>query len=298
MLLVGLSALFGVAAPATASDLSSSIISSRTAPLALTRCSVDSQYINGYHTSVNVYNRSTRGMIDFTIEYRFYDRENVQIGSTIHGSRSYFSPNGVTEPGDTATVPIGIGVDLAEPPEAVSRVTCRLYSAAFTGRSSWRYGQVWHGGPLSNPPSATTSQSSQHNVPGRSAIAGPKSWTFDVAEGWNDKTQVGLFVHDTIVIHGGDADATVRPENFHLRMDLSNGSKKSYSALNQQAPQYTKYGALAGGNTLAFQVDPQQDLGKLGTLIVPAHGTVRVTLTFFVNDSVENASANREITLI
>ena len=52
-----------------------------------------------------------------------------------------------------------------------------------------------------------------------------------------------------------------------------------------------------GNNIMVYEVAPQEDLGALGTIVVPAHGTVRTTVTFITNDALANPADNRAVTV-
>lgn len=120
---------------------------------------------------------------------------------------------------------------------------------------------------------------------------------FDVEGAWNDVVRDGMFVHDALVVHGGDIDVTIRPSDFVLTMALANGAQKTYSGMTAGAPTYQRYNALTKDYATAYQIDPKTDLGRLGSVIVRAHADVSVTVTFAVPDQVADASANRQVGL-
>jgi hypothetical protein len=80
-------------------------------------------------------------------------------------------------------------------------------------------------------------------------------------------------------------------------MHLANGASKEYTALPTSAPTYQKLNPLGSQTTTAYEVDPKVDLGGLGSIIVPAGGTVQVVATFLVPDVVANANDNRQVGL-
>lgn len=80
-------------------------------------------------------------------------------------------------------------------------------------------------------------------------------------------------------------------------MSLANGAKKLYPALAGGAPTYQKYNVITKECKTVYQIELKTDLGQLGTLIVPAHIDINVTVTFAVSDQVADASANRQVGL-
>jgi len=122
--------------------------------------------------------------------------------------------------------------------------------------------------------------------------------TFTVTNAWNDTVNGTLFVHDAIAITGGADDVTVQPGDFALTMQLANGAKKSYGSMTEAAPTYQKLSALSPNNlTTAYEVDPKDDLGSIGPITVPAHGSVHVIITFQVPDTVAAPTDNRAVSL-
>ena len=110
--------------------------------------------------------------------------------------------------------------------------------------------------------------------------------------------QGALFVHAALDIQGGSTDANLTPNMLMLTMQLSNGAKKSYGAMTQAAPTYQKLNPLGQTTQTAYEVDPKDDLGAIGSIIVPAHGTVHVIATFFVGtDVVADPTSNRQVAL-
>lgn len=72
---------------------------------------------------------------------------------------------------------------------------------------------------------------------------------------------------------------------------------KSYTAVSRAAPTYQKLNAVTGATMTAYEVDPKDDLGRLGEIIIPAHGTVNVVATFWVQESVADPTDNKNVTL-
>jgi hypothetical protein len=288
----------GAWSPATADDIATSTIAQAGAPATITRCFVT--YAYGFQSSFNLYNRTSHSLIDASIEYRFYDRDNTQIGRTAYT----YTPGETISPQDTGTFNNNsIYVSLQEPVSAVSRVTCRLSGAHFTGRLAWKSGSPWQGGALSpNPKSEAARDDAPLGGTGqaaatRSAHRTTTGFKFDVEKAWNDVVRDGIFVHDALIVHGGDNGVTVRPSDFVLTMALANGAQKTYPGMTTAAPTYQKYNPLTKDYTTAYQIDPKTDLGRLGSIIVPAHSDVSVTVTFTVSDQIADASANRQVGL-
>ncbi len=135
---------------------------------------------------------------------------------------------------------------------------------------------------------ATTQSDAAQSALQIAATSGAPQITATVSNAWNDTKDQVLYVHDTVTLQGGESDARLTPGNFTLTMTLAGGAKKTYSAMTTPAPSYTKTNALgvaaAGyGPTLQPMVDAQTDLGALGSIVVPAHGTASVTVTFAVD---------------
>jgi hypothetical protein len=89
------------------------------------------------------------------------------------------------------------------------------------------------------------------------------------------------------------ADSTVTPSDFTLTMMLADGTGRTYAGMTQAAPTYQKINPLGNQLITAYEVDPQTDLGRMGSVAVPAHGTISVTVTFMVPDAVANPNDNR-----
>jgi hypothetical protein len=128
------------------------------------------------------------------------------------------------------------------------------------------------------------------------AAATPKI-TIAVTNSWTDTVNGTLFIHDAISITGGNADVQLRATDLALSMTLAGGAKKSYLGLGIPAPQYSKISALSSQPVAAYEVDPSQDLGRLGAITVPAHGNVATTVTFLITDPVQSANDNRAVTV-
>jgi len=123
-------------------------------------------------------------------------------------------------------------------------------------------------------------------------------FTFAVTNAWNDAVNGVLFVHDAIAITGGESDVMLQPDDFLISMHLANGAIKKYPSMTQHAPTYQKYNPADIQNPLTVpEVDVKEDLGSIGPMTIPAHGSVRIVVTFQVVDSVENPQDNRSVSL-
>ncbi len=122
-----------------------------------------------------------------------------------------------------------------------------------------------------------------------------------VSESWNDTVNGVLYVHNTVVVQASSKDAVIQPVDFRLTLKLENGVDKTYTALNQPGPTYKKVNLdlTPDGSTTndVPEVQPQSDLGALGSVHVPAGGSVTTTVTFLVSDQVLNSKNNRAVTL-
>ena len=116
-----------------------------------------------------------------------------------------------------------------------------------------------------------------------------------VSNTWNDSVNGKLIVHVAIDVQGGDADAQVQPRNLMLTMASADGAKKAYRALTQTAP----ISPLGNQTQTAYEADPKDDIGGLGSVIVPAHGTAHIVATFLLGGGVlANPSDNRQVSVL
>jgi hypothetical protein len=133
-------------------------------------------------------------------------------------------------------------------------------------------------------------------APAAPAAPPPPALGLTVTNAWNDTVNGVLFVHDAVVISGGDQDVALKPDDFAISMRLANGAIKQYASLTDAAPTYQKYNAMASGYiSTAYEVDPKEDLGAIGPMTVPAHGSVRVVVTFQIPDAVSTPGDNRKV---
>jgi hypothetical protein len=137
--------------------------------------------------------------------------------------------------------------------------------------------------------------------PGSPTLQNPLPVHIFVSESWNDTVNGVLYVHNTVVVQASSKDAVIQPVDFRLTLKLENGVDKTYTALNQPGPTYKKVNLdlTPDGSTTndVPEVQPQSDLGALGSVHVPAGGSVTTTVTFLVSDQVLNSKNNRAVTL-
>jgi len=133
-------------------------------------------------------------------------------------------------------------------------------------------------------------------LPNASSAEGDTA-SITVTNAWSDTFNGAILVHDTISVTGGSADTTLTARQFALTMSLANGARKTYFGLTQAAPTYQKINPLGSTTMTAYEVAPKSDLGGLGSIVVPSHGNVTVTVTFVVPDALTNSSDNRSVVL-
>ena len=296
-----------ITAARAASDISDrpvAILGNANAPVAITRCKF--QYLGTYGQSfVNVVNRTTHGLLSVAVDARFYDADGVQIGQSI-ARHAFDDQNGPVASGDTASLAMGFGTNLSEPDSAITRATCRVTEASFTGQKHWTNAQTWPEKimPLAPPPRSYDPQGATGNIPPPFAAAmqqqqnvrSPK-FGITVANAWNDALNGNTFVHVALSVQGASTDANLSADMLSLTMRLANGALKTYAGYTAPAPTYQKLNPLGSQTATAYEVDPKVDLGALGPIIVPANGTVSVVVTFLVQDVLANPADNRQVGL-
>jgi len=267
------------------------IVAVPNAPVTLTHC----ESAMGFYLRAidNATNRTDAFLSSYTVRWTVYDHTGTVVGQAdlVNTFESDLAPGDETHSK-------GDSVYWTGPASAIGSVTCRLQAAKFEGNRSWTYGRTWPGklAPIQQQSSAGATVSglgSTANVP-----SSHPQVKLAVSNAWNDTVQGALFVHCALDIQGGNADATLSPNMLVLTMQLANGAKKSYGAMTQAAPTYQKINPLGQTTQTAYEVDPKDDLGAIGSIIVPAHGTVHVIATFFVGtDVVADPTSNRQVAL-
>lgn len=282
-------------------------------PITITRCTTRAltgvMMGNGAPiATINAYNRTSMHLVKYSVQYTMYDHDGNVMGKPVFT----FEPSNTLPPHDLdegEQAQLGgafSSVSLSEPQSALASITCRINGAQFEGNHIWTYGHAWTGKlgavPATAPQDFTDPSSSKIDSSARpSSISrqtlGLPPVSLAPTNAWNDTVGGNLLVHVALDVQGGASDATLMPANLTLTMALANGAKKQYPAMPVAAPTYAKLNAL-GDNTTAYEVDPKEDLGRLGSVIVPAHGTVKIVATFFVgSDVVANANDNRQVGL-
>lgn len=142
---------------------------------------------------------------------------------------------------------------------SIARYTCQVISASFSGHAVWSLGRRWEAALL------------------------PLGYglSFSVSNAWNDTANGQFFVHDTLVIHGGSSNVTITAGTFVLSIRMLHGGIVRLSGLMHAVP----------------TVSPSQDLGALGSLLVPAHGLVTTTVTFALPSAPADPGANRSVSM-
>lgn len=290
----------GKAYAQNATGIPTSIVAVPNAPLTITNCKSPEWYSN----FAAITNRTSHALLSVSVQIRYFDQDGTVIGQ----KTSSVNPNEPLATGDDAVYEWSGGTNLSEPTTAIAKITCRLQEAAFTGQKRWKLGQKWTEKllPLKKQELqdeqggtnvANTLTSSPAALSPTVRARAPKV-TIAVVNAWNDTVGANLLVHVALDVQGGASDATITPANLTLTMSLANGGKKQYTAMPVAAPTFQKINPLGNTTTTAYEVDPKDDIGRLGSVIVPAHATVKVVATFFVgSDVVANANDNRQVGL-
>lgn len=284
--------------PAVADDeiLTANPIGIATSPLGLSRCRVARGGGFWHGATYQIVNRTPHQLLTASVTLRFYDSDNALIGQ----ASSDLPISTPVVSGDTGAYQAGFGVQMSEPASAVTRIDCRPASATFSGNKRWAFGQTWPEKLSPMPSTAAAQPQSADNNPAPVAVVAPKAprLPFVITKTWNDVVNGNqIVVHAAVVIQGGTSDTTIHASDFSLSMRLANGAKKNYDGLARATPTFQRLNPL--GNQLAnvSEVDPKSDLGGLGSLIVPANGTVNTTVSFYVPDVLADANDNRAVVL-
>ncbi len=286
----------GLTSSARADDFLSTpvtVVPVSNAPIAITKCKLGQMYWQQY---TNITNRTTHALLNVTFRFNYFDADGAQIGTI----DSVFNVDPPLVSGDDQMVSTTQFPNLSEPQNAIARVTCRMEAASFTGMRKWAYGERWTE-PLSRMPSQTGARERSSTSVSAGSVHDTKPDTglsLDVEKAWNDTVGGNLLVHAELSVHGGDTDMALRPERLALTMTLANNSSRSYHAMAQGAPTYQKFNPLGNTTTMAYEVDPSDDLGRLGSIVIPAHRDVKVIATFNVGeDPVANPGDNRRVAI-
>lgn len=285
-------------APASADDLTlTSIVKTAAAPIQITKCST----ATSGRVVANIRNLTTSFLLNYEIRWTPYNHAGDRIGKL----DQFQQPTTALAPGDEVTGDdTYIGGVLTEPYSALGRVTCRLQSAKFEGGKSWSYGHVWTGKRIKPTVDDTSDAGDRSRLsPGtlqtsQGEARDRRSLDVHVTNAWNDTLAGNLFVHVALDVMTKGKESSMVPSMLRLKMALSNGGTKSYPAMPVSAPTYAKLNPLGSSTTTAFEVDPKEDLGRLGSVTIPAGGVAHVVATFLIgSDSVSNANDNRTVTV-
>lgn len=260
------------------------------APVAITSCRKNAWL----YTVVN--NRTTHGLLSIAVDIRYFDQDNTLVGEA--------KPSNAISPpvdgGENTIVQLDPSAGFSEPASAIVRATCRIQSATFTSNKKWTYGQRWTD-KLLPPRHASANDVGQEPqsglAPSRSAPAPTQRPRVHIAitSAWTDNVNGVLYVHDALAITGGDTPATLQPSDVVLTLTLANGASKTYAAMDQPAPTYAKLNPLGDTPTIAYEVDPAADFGRIGPMTIPPHATVTTTATFMVPDLVSANATYRDV---
>jgi hypothetical protein len=268
-------------------QIRASVIPTPSAPVALTHCFALAEG-NYYYGSVNAINRSDVFLESYVVRFSAYDHSGTLMGQqdTPFSFNTNLAPNDTTNSGNT---PI---YGNTEPMSALNQVKCRLQSAKFEGGLSWTYGRVWH--RRLSPLPHVDSLDNESGTAQTASIAPPAQMTgfagvnLKVENGWNDIVNGANFVHVAIDVRAGNSDALVKPNDLHLTMKLANGGVQDFTAMAGPAPTYQKFDALAqnSNTTTAYEVDPKEDLGALGSVKISANSMAHIVATFAIGNAV------------
>jgi hypothetical protein len=136
-----------------------------------------------------------------------------------------------------------------------------------------------------------TSAKDARRVSGASAAHPPAAIT--VTKAWSDTITRYSLVHAAIDVQAGPKDSVLLPDMLFLTLKLANGESKTYDCLEQGAPTFERF-----GSPRAYEVDPKEDLGLLGSVNIAANSTMHVVATFFTGtEAVRNPDSNTTVTL-
>jgi hypothetical protein len=278
-----------------------SVIATAGAPVTLTHCAASLDMFADLSASGSLINRSDVFLTSYVIRWYQYDHVGNLMMSEDHsyGFGTDLAPN------DTASAnPINLsGSD--EPRSALSEVKCRLESAKFEGGLTWTYGRMWHRRLAPMPPA----ESQLDAQPGTNAVTDatkdPQQSDLSdvgvtVANAWDDSVNGNLFVHVALDVRASSAAATITPPHVLLKMKLADGKDRVFAAMSDAAPTYQKLDPLGQNSTTktAFEVDPNEDLGKLGQVKIMADSRARIVATFAIGDvSVADPRDNKRVVL-
>jgi hypothetical protein len=277
---LSLGAMLLSSGPASANPAVSAVAVSN-APIQVTKCSSD-----GNRRYTNVFNRTSESLKSFTERWIAYASGGKKVGAEDLefdiDSLASGDSGGYDQNVPTAAFTTGSGT--------VARFTCTIVAADFGDGTHWSSGKTWHGDLL--PLVAATN--------GRGTGSSNESngrLKFAVIKSWNDFSPGQYVVHDTLMITGAAGPTTISADRFVLNVTLANGGMQQFVGLTKAAPTYSKFNYFTKTNADVGEVNPSEDLGALGSLIVPPHGTVIVTVSFIISAPLADPDANRNVTM-
>ena len=276
------------------------VVATPGAPVAITHCTARTES-GELFVSSNAINRSDVFLTSYVVRWFLYDHSEILMGQS-DSSNSFstdLAPNDTTSSGNNAIY------YFTEPLSSLSRVKCRLESAKFEGGLTWTYGRVWHRrlGPLPRVESFSDNApvNSERKVASGASQSGDLSNVhLEVANAWNDTVNGNLLVHVAVNVRASSTAAVIDPANLQLSMKMADGKDRVFTAMNNAAPTYQKLDPLGQSSTTqtAFEVDPKEDLGRLGRVDLFANSTARIVATFAIGDvSVADPKDNKRVVL-
>ena len=309
----GLCLLLPTPASALNDFLPTTVVPVANAPIALSNCKLmihSGPGVNAMYGSVNVLNRDSAYLESAVVRWTLYNHGGEHMGQ---GNYEYKFGDHVAG-GEVATTTSGFDVSRNDSVEAIGRVTCRIDSAKWEGNRTWKFGRAWSGKLLPVPSAPAGREYDDRAMNAGSALSEPtpkrrthalvlpsanaNDFTILTTNAWNDTVDGNMLVHVALDVQGGNHDGTLTPQSISLIMALANGGKKAYTAIPVGAPTFQKINPIGNTPTIAYEVDPKEDLGRIGSLIVPAHGTAKIVATFLIGrDVVANATDNWNVVL-
>ena len=291
-------ALFPIVAQAQSeTGTSVGIVSVPNSPVALTACKIQNtqNHPDAFNGNIVLVNRTKHAMADARIVLVAYDGENVRMDQQ---ARRLVLGEALAS-GDTTSARVYFAFNVPGRQSLLSRVTCKIQGATFSGNRVWSVGQNWPEKllPLQSESVTTTAGGGGGGAAAPRPVASIQRASIVVTNSWNDVVNGVTFVHVALSLSAGDAPAVVRPADVQLTMSLANGLQKTYTALAKGAPTYQKLNPLGSTSTTAYEVTPSEDFGRIGTVTVPAHGEGRVVATFAIADALANPADNRAVSL-
>jgi len=281
-------AAFAVTCSTSFADQHVSVVAVSNAPIEVTNCNS-----GGEQRYTNVFNRTSDTLKSFTETWTAFASSGKKLGLAEDIEYDIHPP---LASGDS-------GAYVQEVPDAaftsgssspIARYSCVISEATFTNGSHWASGKSWHGQllPLASAGSGESGAS-------RSAGSGSSSGRlkFTVVKAWNDFSPGQYVVHDALMISGGNSPVTISADEFVLSVTLANGGVQQYTGLTKAAPTFNRFNYITKQPVEAPEVDPREDLGALGSLIVPPHGTVMITVSFILAAPLAEPDANRDVTM-